>query len=82
MLTAYFHIGKQKVQSKLNTAGDKNDKTEALLCWVHHEKAGFVGKDNNAGKAEGSRKRGRPNTRWVDSKKEAVVMSPWDLRRL
>lgn len=31
------------------TAGGKTDKTEAVLCWAHHEKAGFLGKDNNAG---------------------------------
>ena len=27
----------------------KNDKTEAVLLWAHHEKAGFFEKDNNAG---------------------------------
>lgn len=30
-------------------AVDENDKTEALLPWVLHEKAGFFGEDNNAG---------------------------------
>lgn len=47
-------------QSKLSLiARDKNDKTEAILLWACHEKAGFLGKDTNAGKAEGSRKRGK-----------------------
>ena len=39
---------------------------------MHHEKAGFFGKDNNAGKIDGSRKRGRPRMRWSDSIKEAI----------
>lgn len=28
----------------------KNDKIEAVLFWAHREKAGFFGKDRNAGK--------------------------------
>lgn len=28
----------------------KNDRTETVLLWAHHEKAEFLGKDNNARK--------------------------------
>lgn len=39
-------------QSKLslNIIRGKNDKTAAVLLLAHHEKAGFSGKDHNAGK--------------------------------
>ena len=33
------------------------------------------------GKVEGSRKRGRPNMRWIDSIKEAIGMSLQELNR-
>ena len=33
------------------------------------------------GRAEGSRKRGRPNMRWIDSIKEAIGMSLQELSR-
>ena len=32
-------------------------------------------------KVKGSRKRGRPNMRWIDSIKEAIHMSLWELSR-
>lgn len=54
---------------------------QAALLWAHGEKAGFFGKDNNAGKVEGSWKRGKPNMRWTDSIREAVGMSLQELRR-
>ena len=37
-------------KSACNIAGGKNDKTEAALLPAHLEKAGFSGKDKNAGK--------------------------------
>lgn len=42
---------------------------------AHDEKARFFGKDNSAGKIEGSRERGGPNMRRMDSRKEATGMS-------
>lgn len=56
-------------------AGGKSDKPEAVLLRACYEKAEFFGKDNNAGKTQGSRKRERPNTRWTDFIKEAMGMS-------
>lgn len=38
-------------------------------------------KDNNAGKTQGSRKRGRANIRWTDSIKEAIGLSLLELGR-
>ena len=37
-----------------------------------------LGKENNAGKIEGSKKRERPNLRWIDSIKDAI-RGPMDL---
>ena len=41
---------------------------------AHQRKAGFLGKSANAGKMEGSRKRGRLYMRWMHSIKEAMGM--------
>lgn len=50
-------------------------KTKASLLWAYHEeKAGIFGKNRNAGKTEGSRKR-RPNKRRSDSMRTAVGLS-------
>ena len=55
---------------------------EGVLLWAQHEKAGFFGNDNNAGKMEGSRRRGRPNMRQIDSIKESTgMMSLQELSR-
>lgn len=48
--------------------------TKLKLSYFGHTKEGFFGKDNNAGKIEGSKKKGRPNRRWVDSIKRATNM--------
>ena len=56
-------------------------KTEAVHCWAHHKKAGFFGKDNDARKMEGSREKGRPIVRWVDSMKGSTGMSLQELIR-
>lgn len=45
----------------------KNDNTEEVLLQAHREMAGFFGKVKNAGKIEGSGKRGRPDVRWMDA---------------
>ena len=50
--------------------GGHSDKTEAVLPQAHQEKAGFFGKDSDAGKMDGSREKGRPTVRWVDSVKQ------------
>lgn len=42
---------------------------------------GFLGKTVMLGKIEGSRKRGRPNKRWIDSIIEAIGRSPRELSR-
>lgn len=64
--------------------GDKNDTTKAVLLLAHHEKAGLFGKDNNAGKTEGGRKRGGQIevTEPTASKPNAihsVMVSAWNL---
>ena len=45
----------------LTISGGQNVETEAVLLWVHPEKAGFSRRDNNAGKGgkqQEKRKRG------------------------
>ena len=42
---------------------------------------GSLAKTIMLGKVEGSRKRGAPNMRWIDSIKGAMGMSLWELRR-
>ena len=47
----------------------KNVDADAVLCWVHHEKARFPGKDHNAGK--GGRQQEKRKTKYkMDSLKE------------
>lgn len=43
-----------RVNYAWNVTKDKNDKTEDVLLHdvLHHEKEGFFGKDNNAGKKQ------------------------------
>ena len=53
-------------------SGGKKVETEPVLLWAPPEKAGFSGKDNQVGKVEGSRRRGRMNVRWTDSLKETT----------
>ena len=66
----------------------KSVATEAALLRAHHEKTGFSEKGNNVGgKLEGNRKRGGPNTRWIDCLKEptglnrssyiSCILTPW-----
>ena len=48
---------------------------KAIIPWKHNEKIRFTGKDKHSQKAEGSRKRERLNTKWIDSIKEAMAFS-------
>ena len=48
----------------------KNEKTTAVPLRAHHERRGFFGKTIVLIKIEGSKKRGRPHRRWVDSIKK------------
>ena len=62
------------IKSRLNYLwGQKY--AEAVLLWVHHEKARFSGKDNGAGKVKWSRKIGRPNSRGINSLKDTKGLS-------
>lgn len=41
--------------------GGKNVKTEAFIHWAYLEKAGFFGKDNNAGKTRRQQEKRKPS---------------------
>lgn len=57
--------------------------TKPKLSYFRHimKKQGSLEKTIMQGKIEGSRKRARPNMRWTDCKKEALVMSLKQLSR-
>ena len=44
-----WQVGPRSTQAWTLSRG-KNVKTQAVLLWAHQNKAGFSGKDNNAGK--------------------------------
>ena len=55
---------------------------EAPIHWSHDVKSWLIGKDPDAGKVEGSKRRGRQRKRWLDSITDSMVMNlskPWEI---
>ena len=45
------------------------------MCWPPDEKSCLIGKDPDAGKVEGRKKRGRQRMRWLDGITDSMDMS-------
>ena len=46
--------------------GGTDAEAEAPILWPPDTKSRLIGKDPDAGKDEGRRRRGKPRTRWLD----------------
>ena len=55
--------------------GRTDAETEAPVLWPPDAKSRLIGKDPDAGKIEGSRRRGRQRLRWLDSITDSMDMS-------
>ena len=55
--------------------GRTDAEAEAPILWPLEVKSRLTGKDTDAGKIEGRRRRGRQRLRWVDSITNSVDMS-------
>ena len=62
-------------------SGGKNINTETVLLGNIMRKHDYLEKAMMLGKVEGNKKRGGPNTRWIESLKEATGLSLEELRR-
>ena len=56
--------------------GGTDAKAEAPILWPPDAKSQLIGKDPDAGKDEGRRRRGKPRTRWLDGITDSMDMSP------
>ena len=59
-----------------------NAKAETPILWPPHAKSGLIGKDSDAGRAWGRRRRGRQRMRWLDGITDFMAMSLSELREL
>ena len=56
--------------------GGTDAEAEAPILWPPDAKSQLIGKDPDAGKDEGRRRRGKPRTRWLDGITDSMDMSP------
>ena len=76
----------QPVHSKGNHSwvfiGRTDAKAEILILWPPHMKSWLTGKNPDAGRVEGRRRRGRQRMRWLDGITDLMNMSLGELREV
>ena len=62
--------------------GRTDAKAETLILWPPHAKSWFIGKDSDAGRDWGRRRRGRQRMRWMVGITASMDVSLSELREL